>query len=167
MPLLPTPPLNIIIIFIYWGCLAVQGWKEIATGQEMDKIRDTTQFTGRITRLSPQKTPLKTSTVSSSNNSAKNDFHGASVKISRAPMPSLPAADTGESRTMRAKGRQAQGIQAQGRGIFSVALSLVLFLSVVQFLPRSNLDQARCFLASPSNPRPNPNCREDLQRRSR
>ena len=51
---------------------------------------------------------------------------------------------------MRAKGRQAQGIQAQGRGIFSVALSLVLFLSVVQFLPRSNLDQVRCFLASPS-----------------
>ena len=80
-----------------------------------------------------------------------NDFHGgASGKISRAPMPSLPAADTGESRTMRAKGRQAQGIQAQGRGIFSVALSLVLFLSVVQFLPRSNLDQVRCFLASPS-----------------
>ena len=51
----------------------------------------------------------------------------------------LAAAGTGAS--TRAKGRQAHGI--------TVVLSLALFLAVVQFLPASNLDQARCFLTSP------------------
>ena len=54
----------------------------------------------------------------------------------------LAAAGTGASHTTRAKGRQAHGIAA--------VLSLALFLAVVQFLPASNLDQARCFLTSPS-----------------
>ena len=53
----------------------------------------------------------------------------------------LAAAGTGFGVT-RAKGRQAHGI--------AVVLSLALFLAVVQFLPASNLDQARYFLTSPS-----------------